>query len=182
MTTEYILSDAKVLLKDIDKGKGEIVVWNSHGNNYSYFWGAMGSDIKTFIKQISADYLAGCFIGRAAFFEFDADATFKELRSFIKSELGLPFYKHMEFQKDMRVAIREFQNRCSSLNDFVHYWDSFIMRLDFTLIGDSRWEQESVEKEFKSISEPWHFGQTKHSREYYFIQKLHNELNQKLLS
>lgn len=167
------LPEADIVLDFMGDGQGRVHIANHGGNSYSYYWGAMGCSLDKFICSVSSDYFCNNLVSNK--WDFDSAGTFKKLREFIKSELSLPWYRYPEFQKDMRQKLREFQGDVTTLNEFVFGWDSFISSLDFYLIDD-RYDQREIEKNFKNVSEVWHFGSTKPSREYLWVEKIHKKL------
>jgi hypothetical protein len=171
------INETDVILDDLGEGKGKVII-SGYNNSYSYYWGSMGDDLKTFIYRINADYFASNLLGRKGCYSFDARKTFTGLRKFIREELDLPFYKHMEFQKEMRETLKDFERECDERGQeyFVdNFHSSFINRLNFYSIDD-RWERDYIEKDFKSICEVWNFIQTQNSHEYLFLTNLHKKL------
>lgn len=162
-------------IESLGKGKGKITITTPNGNAYSYYWGAMGSDLETFIQGINSDYFANKLIPHNQKFEMDVKGTFKNLRKYIREEIGLKWYQEMDFQKQMREVINTFQEECeenSSGNYFVTFFDSSItQRLDTTLIKD-RW----MRKDFESFDEVWYFISEKPTMEYMRLKMLHIKL------
>lgn len=185
---EHIRIDyTDIILQELGDGKGKIIISNDdYGYNFSYYWGAMGKDttIKQFIQQINSDY----FVGKLSSGKkgpMDVRKTFVNLRASIKEDFQyeLKWYEHMEFQKDFREKLREFQQEVSCDHEFMQRINCFTDELDFYLIDD-RGERERIEKLFKDIfsqSEPWNFIEYETPREEIFLKKLHAKLKKVLL-
>lgn len=171
------IGDTDIFLEDFETGRGKITISNVWGHNYSYFWGSMGCPIAEFISKMSDDYFAGKLCNHKHV--MDVKGTFQQLRKFIRTELGLDWYKHLEFQKDMREKLNDFQRDCEeypSQQYFVDSFSSFLDRLDFYLIDD-KFDREYLQSDFKTgCSECWYFTSTKPSPEYIWLQKLHGNL------
>lgn len=167
-----------IIFDDIEDGKGKIIVSNWRFN-FSYYWGAMGknTDLKKFVTEINEEYFANALAGG---FDgvFNAKLTFRNVRKFIKEEFRyeLPWYKHMEFQKQMRKELMSWQRSCETEYQFVNDWPSFWRyTVDYYLIQD--WiEQNEIESIFNGICEHWNFIEKDRSNEYYFCIQLHRDL------
>lgn len=173
-----------IIFNDLGKGEGKIII-AGYNHNYSYTWGAMGDDLKTFLCRINSSYFADKLLGTRSCYKFDSKKTFANLRKHIREEMGLPFYKHVEFQKEMREILNDFQNECEERGEsyFVesfHY--SFINKLPFYNIEARSYEQKRVENDFKEICEVWHFIGTRLSYEYQFLCKLHSKIKRAIKS
>jgi hypothetical protein len=177
------IDNTDIFLEDFEPGKGKITVSDTYGHNYSYYWGAMGSSLAEFICSINEEYFARNLLGTRKYYVMDCRRTFANLRKYISKDMGLPFYKHMEFQKELREKINEFQRECEErpTNDhFVSmFFPSFVNGIEFIWIDDSR-EREQVQKAFNDIEEWWHFIIEKPSPEYVWLTKLHGKLKKKL--
>lgn len=176
--TRIKIDNCDVFLEDLGNGKGKITISDTYDHNYSYFWGAMGSTLAEFLSGINKEYFAGKLMNSNSQWEMDTARTFKTIREHIKTELDLPFYKHMEFQKDMREKLREFQRDCENEGDnyFVSFFHScFVNRLDFYLIDD-RHERKEVESNFKGFCEVWNFIEQRHNKEYLWLERFHGKL------
>lgn len=181
--THIKIDGVDIYLHDYEFGRDKITISDSWGNNYSYFWDAMGNCISDFIKEINSNYFANKLIGYKSNYEMDVKNTFTEIRKYIKNEMELPYYKHMEFQKNMREVLKNFQETCEEHNDknfFVStFFSNFINRLNYYLI-DNRYERNRIEESFNSISEHWYFIVDKPSKEYQWLKKFHKKLISKL--
>jgi len=173
------INNTDIFLEDLGGNKGKITISDTYNHNYSYFWGAMGGTLNEFILSINSGYFADKLLGCKSNYVFDARLTFAAIRKFIASDLNLPWYKHIEFQKGLREKINEFQRDVESADQFVSGWHSFINSIDFYLI-EKRYEREEVEKEFKNISEQWNFIGERLSPEYLWLEKLHGKLKKHL--
>lgn len=183
--TRLKIDSTDIFMEEIGESKGKLTISDTWGHNYSTYWGAMGSTLKEFICRINSEYFANNLMGSSSIYEMDVKTTFAAVRKHISNEIGLPWYKHQEFQKDMREKLNDFQRSCEDSkweNYFVDkFFDSFINRLDFYLI-ENKFEREFLEKEFKNISEHWYFIQNKYNRKYIWLQELHSKLKKKLIN
>lgn len=177
------IDNTDIFLEELGENKGKITISDTYGHNYSMFWGAMGGTLKEFICRINPEYFVDKLLGVRSSQCFDVKNTFAELRNHIKNEMGLPWYQHQEFQKNMREVIKDFQEACEEANSeeyFVNcFINQFVSRLNYYLIKDD-YERDRWEKEFNSISEPWNFIQTKESPKCIFLTELHEKLIKKL--
>lgn len=171
------IGDVTVYLEDYEYGKGKIMITGLvYDKAYTTYWGAMGNDLRRFIKSIDPDYFANRLAPPDKV--VDVKGTFKNVRKQIK-EL-MPWYNHIEFQKDMREKLKEFQYDVEQNPDerfFVYEFSGFMDSLDMYLIDD-----EYDRKVFKSLQdECWYYLETKPGPEYDALYKFHakliNELN-----
>jgi hypothetical protein len=172
------INDIDVILDDTEDGKGKVII-SSYNYNFSYYWNAMGknTDLKKFITEINADYFANALAGGYDGV-FDAKGTFRNVRKHIREELSyeLAWYKHMEFQKEMKSELNNWQSRCCSEYRFVEEWPNFWRNtIDYYLINDS-FDRKDIESLLCGICEHWYFIEKDRSREYYFCLKLHKDL------
>lgn len=177
------IGSTDIFLEELGAGKGKITVSDTYGHNYSSYWGSMRETLKNFICSINSSYFASNLLGAADNYEMDVKKTFASIRKYIAEELGLPWYKHMEFQKEMRETLNCFKRECEDTNSqdyFVgNFFSSFVDRLNYYLIED-RYDRESIEKDFKGICEQWNFIETRPGREYVWLEKLHAKLKKEL--
>ncbi len=181
------IDETDIFIQEHGDGRGKITISNTYGKNYSYYWGSMHGTMVDFLKSMSSDYFAGKLLGAKSSYDMDVKATFKAIRRHIADEIGLKWYEHMEFQKDMREKLNEFQHQIESDQSqelFVYKFPQFIDNLDYYLIEDSPvysyHTRNSLEREFKNISECWGFIQTKVSAEHHWLENLHNKIKKKL--
>ncbi len=175
-TIETVL---KIRIKETDvffdnqgDGRGKLTLSNWRVS-YSYYWGAMGSDLQSFITRINSDYFASKLLGTRNIYCFCPKKTMRNLRAFIKEEI--PWYKHMGFQKDMREKINDYFSDCETSSDFVNSWNRFVDNLSYYEI-DCRYDREEVESVFKDLSEPWYLIGETTSQEYNWLKDFHGEL------
>lgn len=177
--TRIKIGNTDIFFEDFECGKGKITVSDTLGHNYSMYWGAMGGTIKDFILSINDDYFTSKLLGSRLTEVFCAKSTFRAVRKFIREDLDLPWYKHIEFQKHLREVINDFQDSCIENEGSNYFVDQFSFyfrsRPNFYLI-ENKWERERIEKEFNEISEPWLFINTKESEESKWLRKLHSEI------
>lgn len=179
----YKIGLTNIILEDVGPSQGKIKISDPKMGEYEYFWGSMGGGIEGFISSINQHYFLDKILGYRPPQEFCPKKTFAELRKFIRNELDLPWYKHQEFQKDLREKLSYFQERCSeykSENYFVeHFFHNIEGRLNFRLIED-KWERERIKNDFKNIEEHWSFIHTKYTKESIWLMNLHKKLVEKI--
>lgn len=154
----YINDNCNVQLENMGKGEGQITI-TLDGKAYRKYWGAMSGTIEEFICFIDSDYFSGKILGSDRDLKLDIKSTFSGLRKYIKEDINLPWYKHLEFQKDMRLKIRIFENECRNADYdrfFVDNFHWFVDTLNFHLINEDL-DRDYIKNEFTSIREPWHF-------------------------
>lgn len=174
MIEKYVIKEGiEVLLEDLSDGKGKVIVTTSAGLNYSYFWGAMGGSLKDFILRINSDYFAGklCY----NLYTSSTKKTKTNIRKFIREEFYLPWYKHIEFQKDMREKINLWFSHEFNIEQLTSTWDLFVSSLNFYLI-ENEIERKCLRKEFESVSEVWHLIEEEPSHEYKLLVDIHKRL------
>lgn len=173
------IDNTDVFIEELGNGKGKITISDTYDHNYSYFWGAMGGTLKDFLCSINSSYFCDKLMGARSKWIMDVPKTFAAIRKYIATDMGLPWYQHMAFQKDLRETLKNFQSQIEEhpSNDlFVSlFHHSFINRLSFWYIEDSI-DQKYVEKDFKGICEVWHFIVEKEGPEYIWLTKFHSKL------
>jgi hypothetical protein len=173
------IKTADIFLENYEVGQGKIIISDLEFGSWSFYWGSMGSKIEEFIQDINADYFAGKLCNTEDV--FCPKTTAKAIRKYIREELtyDLPWHKFMTAQKEMREKIKEIENS-SSQEEALHIMSTMhenLMCYDL---------DRQDEKEFLGIiegvfsCEPWYFLQTKPSREYNYLRKLHKSLKTKL--
>jgi hypothetical protein len=110
--------------------------------------------------------------------------TFRNLRKQIQQDFQyeLPWYVHMEFQKEFREKLKEFQKQVCTSFEFIDRAQSFNKELDFSLIKDNS-QREALEEFFEDIfsqSEPWNLINFDIHPEDAFLEKLHAKLKKTL--
>lgn len=181
-TETIVIKDVKIVFENHAPGKGLITISKGE-SKYSSYWGAMGGSIQEFMLRINEHYFTSNLLGARESTIFDAKKTFTELRRFIREDMDLPWYKHMEFQANLRENIKTFQEYCEDTNSERYFVDHFSFWLstmpDFYLI-ENRFDRNQIQQDFVSISEPWHFIQTKLSEEAKWLVKLHVQIKKEL--
>ncbi len=170
------IGQTDIFLEDLEPGHGKITISDSYHGAFTYYWGAMGSDIKSFIKRIDSNYFANKLSTNSLV--FSAKESAKSVRKYIRTDMSydLPWYKFRSAQKEMRELIKQLEY-CESEQGFV---DSMIRIPDRIYCMDLTRKEED---EFRSIigglftCEPWHFIEKSVSEEYKWLQKIHKELN-----
>lgn len=168
----YKIDGIDIYLEDIGEGKGKIIVTSPYNtdHNYSYYWGAMGKSLEDFICGLTDDYFCGCLMGHRSMYSIDIPKTFKAIRNHIKNEVFCGYYNQMEFQKDVRRCLREFQVECEGVDSpegyfYYNFDSSFLNQIDYTLITTKSIYGVESEREFREFF-------TEH---HYFIEKSIND-------
>jgi len=171
-----------VILQDFEVGQGKLIISDDdYGYNFSYYWGSMGkdTDLSKFLTECNTSYFT-MKLGPTDSGPIDSKRTIRNVRTHIREEMCLNWYEHMEFQKDMRERLKDFERKIYSQEHFVHEWDNFVKySLDYYLIED-KYDRDSIEQEFNGICEPWHFIETEEHRENIWLNKFHKKLVKEL--
>jgi hypothetical protein len=174
----FRIGTTDVILQDYEDGKGKIIISDDDfGYDFSYYWGAMGenTNLKKFITSINSDYFVNK-LGPHSQGPIDSKRTMRNVRRFIREEMDLPWYKHLEFQKDMREKLNDFQNEIYTDYQFAEEWNSLVdYRLDYYLIED-RFDREEIESAFKGICEQWYFIEYETHPENVWLNNFHKKL------
>lgn len=185
MGTKIIqIENTDIILQDYGHGKGKIIISDTDwGYDFSFYWGAMGKDttLAEFICHINWQYFVDKLSKRRKG-DFDSKGTFRNIRKYIREEISheLPWYKHMEFQKNMREELNIWQNECDSESTFINSWVYFFEhRLNYDLIEDE-YDRKEIESHFKSIQEYWNFIEYEIPRENIWLKHLHRKLKKHL--
>lgn len=166
------VKETDVFFDNDEVGKGKLTISNWRGS-YSYYWGSMGSNLQEFITRINSDYFASKMMGVKDNYCFCPKKTMRNIRAMVKEEL--PWYKHMDFQKEMREKINYYFSNNETSSDFMHSWNNFIDSLPYYEI-DCRYDREEIESIFKNYSEAWHLIGERTSDEYNWLKNFHYEL------
>jgi hypothetical protein len=176
------IDNIDVFLEDMGANKGKITISDTYNHNYSYFWGSMGGTLEDFICNINSGYFADKLMGYKTNYTMEVKKTFAAVRKYIKNEIGLSWFEHLDFQKDMRERLKDFQQVCEEMDSryFVdNFFNSFVNRLEYWNI-EGRFDRERIEKEFKGISEHWYFIVEKPNEEYLWLERFHKKLKRAL--
>lgn len=172
------IGESEIILQQKGEGKGKIIVSSPYYNS-SHFWGAMGSDLKKFLKTIDSSYFADKLCSNT--YVFDAKESVKNVRKYIREKLSyeLPWYKFMAGQKELRRELKTLE-RCENEHHFV---DALSNLHNSILIMDMDYDEEKkfleiIENIFKC--EPWNFIGETTSPEYNFYIDIHKKLKKKL--
>ena len=139
------LDPITVILKDISKGKGKIII-ECYGKSWSAYWGGMGSKtIAEFFSGSCPEYLIEYLAPHTKRFEFDSEAFRHEVKKAILRQRRLNWSE--------RAVAREVYD----LEDWAEYmpkhtYDEFTKPFDF-FMTDSDWK-EVVEEVLNEISIP----------------------------
>ncbi len=173
------IEETDIILQDYEKGQGKIIISNQGYGNFSYQWGAMNDNISDFICRINESY----FIDKLSTSrkgDLNLKLTVRNFRQQIKEVM--PFYKEMEFQKQLRMELKKIEGSryseeglINQLSDLVSY------KLDFGVIKD-RYDRESMEDNIKSIfqGEVWYSFVYDEPKEHEFLKRIRKKLIAKL--
>jgi hypothetical protein len=164
------IGEVDVILEDLGNGAGKIIVASAHYNGSTY-WGAMGGDLKDFLKGINQDYFANRLCAQNQV--FDLKTTLTNVRGQWKEFAN--WYQEVDFQKDLRFELKRIE--AETEEQFVDSMCNLLHRLDFDDIQDN--DLRDTAKRF-FCSEPWYFIVKKPSQEYKFYCKLLVDLQKKL--
>lgn len=181
-TTDIInIDDTEIILRDYGHGKGKIIIANPYNLNFSYYWSAMGSSLKEFLKSLDYGYFINKLTNKTHV--FSGKNTAKNIRKYIRQELkyDLPWYKHMEFQKSLRRWIKEIEEM-ETTDEFVHYAISIADSCDLDFSEMSYYEKKDIQQLLTDTigCEPWHMAGDEPSRETLFLGDLFKKLKIKL--
>ena len=172
------INSTDIFLDDMGQNRGKLTISDTYGHNYSAYWGSMGCNLRDFIKGINSEYFANNLIDPWGKNEIDVKKTFAQIRKHIREEI-MPWHQHMEFQKEMRITLNNFQRECEEFKSEQYFVDrffsGFVNDLDYHLIND--WiDRKDIEGSFRGISEQWYFISKKHTTNYNWLVKLHKQL------
>lgn len=175
------IDDFSFYLECFGDGKGKVTITSCEKDeNYSHYWGAMGMDLKSFLKKVDNGSFLGKLMPRKSQETFSAKNTGRNIRKIWREEI-MKWYEHLEFQKDFREKLNSFLDGIIDSNHFVYEFDSFIRSLDTHLI-DGYYNQKSIEDLMKDIlqSECWNLIETEPSIEYKRLSKAFTKLKKQL--
>lgn len=178
---KIILNGFSFYLEDFGDCKGKITI-TGNCENYSHYWGSMGTDLKSFLKKIDNGYFVGKLMSNDKQQVFSSKYTGRNIRKIWKEEI-MPWYKHLEFQKDFREKLKYFLIDIQDSNHFVYEFNWFIRGLDYFLINDYK-ERNEIEGLVRSVlgSECWYLIDTELSIEYKRLSDAFTELKKYLKS
>lgn len=174
---KIIINDYSFYLEDYGENKGKVIITNWDNDlNFSYYWSAMGMDLKSFLQKIDNGYFLNKMIPREQQEVFSSKNTAKNIRKIWKEEI-MQWYEHLEFQKSFREKLKSFLDEIIDQNHFIYAFDSFINSLDYHLIN-GYYESKSVEENIREIlsQEPWHLIETEPSMVYKNLSKTFDQL------
>lgn len=175
----FMIGTTEVELINLGPNRGQVKIRDVQFGSFFTSWGAMGSTIERFICQINDDYFTRNLLGVEDREVFYVAGTFRNLRKYISDEIGLKWYYHLEFQKQLREQLNLFQSRCKEYDSrefFINNLSQYLLdRLDYNLIKGN-FEKNYYWKLFHEINEPWHFVETKESQNARWLKLLHIKL------
>lgn len=175
------LGSTDIFLENYKTGQGKITISSGDNGAFTFYWGAMGSNIEEFIQNTNSDYFATKLSTHPD--EFDSKLSIRNVRKYIREELSfeLPWYRYLEGQKALRERLKEIEQGAFNEQHFVNLMESFTDNL-FTELDISE-EKEFFEILRNSIEcEPWHFIHKSESSQFKWLKSIHEELKRFLQS
>lgn len=170
-----------IILQNYEDGQGKIIISNfDFDYNFSFYWGSMGqnTNIEQFLCEINSSYFVDKLSARINGV-LDSKKTFSNFRRYIREEI-MQWFQYVEFQKDMRYKLNDFQTECYDERQFVQMFTNFCDHvLDYSLIDDW-YDEKEIKSSFTGICEPWNFIVNKPPRENIWLEKLHVKLKKEL--
>lgn len=170
------IGNTDVILQDLGKGRGKIIISDTDRGSFSYYWGSMGTNLKEFIKGLNADYFCGkmCEVQ-----EFCSERTMHNVRELFEEgiEGNVFIMENPSLLEELNEAISGIDD-CYDDRDAVNYMGGLI---DGLLCYGIDWEDEQDYKESLEeilYDEPWqHLGHRK-SNDYLFLEQLLKDLKE----
>lgn len=178
-TTQIRIGSTDVIMNDFELGQGKLIISDDNfGYNFSYYWGSMGkgTNLKTFISEISSDYFVGK-LGPNDRGDIDIKKTIQGVRK-EWSDHGYPWYEYMDKQKDLRRELRYIENHCHDDRDFVDRMN----RLDEEFKPLYSRKCDFYQSMYCILSEPWNFIVNKEHKQNSWLKEFHVKLKHALTS
>lgn len=177
------IGNTDVFLEDYGQGKGKIIISNTYGYNFSYFWGSMGSNLREFLLRINESYFIGKLCSNSNG-DFSGRKTVKAIRKAMREHNScweIPWYKYMDAQKELRELLKDLE-QCNEINSFYYECKSIIDNywgLHFSY--DEKHEKEEFESNVEALfSEPHYYFEYEDSNELIFLKRLFKDLQKEL--
>lgn len=173
----FRIDETDVILQDFEFGRGKIIISNSQ-HNVSYFWGAMGSTLTDFLTTINLDYFIGCLSDAMMSDPVCMKNTIRNVRQAIRDEIPLPWYKHLEFQKDMREILNRYVDNDYYTDEmaFINSFGKFHKKLNYHLIKD-KYDRKDIEDMMEGLcDEPWHYIETTDNNQKIWLKRFYPKL------
>lgn len=167
-----------VTLEDLREGVGRVSIFIGH-REFSYTWGAIGdSSIKQFILQTDSGYFCSKLINLDEGLVFSPKNSLRAIKRHISE--NYPYYRHMDFQKQMRKTLKKLETISDSESFFEELSYSIKHRFDYYLI-DNRSDRIEVESFFDNIRPMvWEWFEKEPSGISKTISEIHNRLKKQL--
>lgn len=170
-TRSFKLKNTDIILQDFEFGRGKIIISGDY--DLSYTWGAMNSTLSEFITRIDSDY----FMRNLNSIHQDPIDIKKSLRNF-RTDLRreLPWYKYLEFQKELRSEIKRTVRYIEDDHSFVDAIIGLKDQVDYDLVDD-KYDRKEVRSIIHGIcSEPWHYLENIEHPQKKWLTTLHKDL------
>lgn len=168
-----------IFLEDKGEGTGKITISDTcRDYNFSYYWGAMGSDLKTFLKQINPGYFSNKLaVGNGQV--FSAEASVESVRTYLKEEVDLDKDFFPSAQEELYGKLDEIEASADNGNHFVDLMLAIKNEMIFYDLT-YREEDEFMEAIQGIFETPWYFIETKESNEVKWLEELLPKIQEKL--
>jgi hypothetical protein len=171
------IEDTDIFLDDQGNGQGKIIIANTYGYNFSFFWGAMGGSLPDFLLRINESYFVGKLLDGDDNGVLDAKKSVTAVRKYLREEChsDLPWYKYPTAQKSLREELKKLE-QCERDDEFVDGIYALPKNVDYS---DLDWRDE---RELRQIlegicqTEPWTFIVKGPSRKALFLKRLFPKL------
>ena len=176
----FKIGETDIILEDYGDGKGKIIIANTWGYNYSYYWGSMGSSLKEFLCSINMYYFTNKLSDPSDNGVFSAEKSVSNFRKYLKTEFkyDLPWYKWPEAQKSLREELKNIEE-CESEESFVYNMNKLYLNIDYSSL-DRYDEEEFIDIIKSACNEPWCFIEKKDSNKTIFLKRLFPKLQKEL--
>ena len=165
-----------IFLENLGPGRGKIIIADPYGGSYSYFWGSMGKTIEEFILGMDFGYFHKN-VNPHDDGDFNGKKTVRNIRKTLREDFSydLPWYEHMEAQKELREKLRELE-QCENDYEFVDCAGSLAGNLDLFDI-DSTFDRNNFRESVgRLMDEPWYYIEKGPSRNTLFLTALFPKL------
>lgn len=177
------IGETDIILQELGPGQGKIIIAHPY-YNFSYYWGSMGSSLKEFLMDIDEGYFINKLEPINAEKPLNVKRTFANFRKqlYHDSDFGYnyPWYKEMEFQKELREEIKSTQDWVEDQYSFVDAMHRLPERISYYDIKNSS-DRREVEDLIKSACcEPWLYIVLGESEEVRFLKRLFPKLKKEI--
>lgn len=169
--TTLKIGKTDVFLSDYESGHGKITISNTDYGSYTYYWGAMGDDLASFLLRINESYFS-MKLNPHDSGDFSGKLSVRNIRKRLREDFSyeLPWYKHLEAQKELREALKSLETAYSG-EDFVNRAYALPKTLYCHELDRSD-REEFISDVTALMEEPWHYITSSTSNSTLFLQNL----------